>query len=167
MGQAIDPADVYFASPTFGEVAAFDCDNIPINTWFAKRSVEEHSSFDCRVKHVFLKDYANIVGFYSLNLRLESKQDFGDLGLARLFTYKDKVTTVYLQWLAVRSGYERRGLGTLMMAKIFEDAYHVMTKVGAHALTVRYLNYGSERLYRKSGLIDYGGSGSKQLFIPT
>lgn len=164
--EKIDPASISFASPPPGEALLFDCDNIPINNWFSRHSQQEHALFDCRVKHALMEGAEGVVGFYALNLRLENKSEFTDSKIDAIATFKEKVTTVHLQWLAVRCGLERRGLGTILMTSVFEDAYHVMNRVGAHALTVKYIGAASEKLYRKSGMGDYGGSGSSQLFIP-
>ena len=165
MGTPINPADIEFSSPACEDCPQFDCDNHLINTWFSGSSQGEHGLYNCSVRHVRLKGEPDIVGFYALKLVMEPKSDFVSSKFAKALIGSDKITAIHLQWLAVRAGFERRQIGTVMVGRVLDDAYGVIKRVGAHALTVKYMGSASERLYRKSGFADYAGPNDKQLFM--
>lgn len=107
----------------------------------------------------------NLVAFFSICIRKEPQSDFSGKPIVdRLF--EDDITTVHLKWLAVRTDLERRRIASAVMGRVVEDAYTIITKAGAHAVTVNYLGAASERIYRKFGFESYGRDGERKLYLP-
>ena len=168
MKQLIDPLNVSYRQPLNDENSlTFVCDNENINKWFSNKAQSEHGMFNCRVTHVTIQGDPELAGFFSLALKMEPQRDFAGYSFVRDTIFlEDKITTVHLKWLAVRNNLQRRGLGTLMMARVVEDAYQIVMKAGAHAMTLQYMGTASKRLYEKFNFIPYGNPQDNGLYLP-
>ncbi|TXN08969.1 GNAT family N-acetyltransferase [Methylobacterium sp. WL103] len=165
----LEPASITVSSPRLGEVPPeFSCDNEHINHWFRVHSRSEHDGYDCRVKYFYREEVRReLAGFCCISIRREPQSDFvGASFIADRFFDQDRITTVHLRWLAVKSGLERRGLGSIMMGSVVEAAYNVIVNAGAHAITVQHMGPASNALYRKFGFVEYGDNRENKLYLP-
>lgn len=116
--------------------------------------------------YAWLEHDPKLSAFFSVCIKKERQSDFSGKTVADGIFEDDTITTVHLKWLAVRKDLERRKIGSIMMGRVVEDAYTIITKAGAHAVTVRYMGTASERIYRKFGFDDYGIPGQNKLYLP-
>ena len=149
------------------ETTTFICGYTGIEGWFSSRAYHFHSRFYSRVTTAHYQGDPVPVGFYSLKLQREPQYEFSGKSFLqdKVFTDKEPITTLHLEWFAVASDMQGRGLGNLMLGKVLDDAYQIFNRVGINAITLTYVDHKSRGLYAGYGFQDYGGDRSKKLFI--
>ena len=164
----VNPSDIEFRR--LGDdckTEAFICGFTHIEGWFQHMSRTYHSRFYSRVTTAHFRGNAHPAGFYSCKLQREAQYEFvGKTFLQdKVFTDREYMTTLHLEWFAVSTEMQGIGLGDLMMGKFVDDAYQIINRVGINAVTMKYMDNKSKALYSSFEFEPYGRDGDCKLFI--
>lgn len=74
---------------------------------------------------------------------------------------------VHLAYLGVQADIQSQGVGSLMMADVFDRVYAISQHVGFYAITLQSINASSTIFYERLGFRKYAGSDdSPKMLLP-
>jgi GNAT superfamily N-acetyltransferase len=127
----------------------FDCGNADINSFAVNKAHKWAEQGRSRVFAGHLGDAPMGLGFYSLSFSTEEGNKLGSRG-AQLYK-DDRVSIVYLNYLAVRQTYQGEGLGTFMLMDALTRAFRVSKDVAFYGVGLRSLNDKTTAFYERFG----------------
>lgn len=145
----------------------FICDQQVINNWFERCSQADHARFYARVTTVHNGSDPAVIGFYAMAIQFEPQSWFSTYSFIRDLVFTDKkVPTIHLHWIAVESDRCGGGIGRIMLGKVIDDAFQIIDRGGAYALTLKFIDDRSKLIYAKKGFVPYGDENSNMMYLP-
>ena len=135
------------------EVSEFDCGNPTINEYIAN-SYFATLSQQCYAYQIIYK--ACVVGYYMITLRDVVLSDCpSDISDYQDGEFGEHFPSLYINYLAVNTKYQKNGIGTLTLKKIINE-----TKQLTNILPIRFITINSVpekvNFYKKIGFYEMG-----------
>ncbi len=124
----------------------FHCGESKVDDWLATGALQ-HQEKHLSVTKVLLDDEGSIAGYYTL---ATGQADFSDLPaeVGRSLPRRTLPVAI-LAWLGVSSEHQRRGLGTLLLAKALRDCWEAGKTFAFVALVVDCLSDAAKAFYQR------------------
>ncbi|HKT20283.1 MAG TPA: GNAT family N-acetyltransferase [Stellaceae bacterium] len=112
---------------------------------------EWHTCHRARVFCAYLDSEPRLYGFYCLGLHAHPSE-----AVAALFTRasddsRSFVPFIYLNYLAVQTGWHRQKIGTMLLLNAIERCALAIRNIGAYGIALNALNDNSAALYDRYG----------------
>lgn len=141
---------------------AFSCGDRDIDRWFLKMACESHRRFQSRVTTVHAPGDPCPVGFFALSWIAEREALLPQSPRSR-----DYFPALHLEYVAVRTEYQGKGVGLYIMGRVLELYLDAAETTAVPALTLIALNERAERFYADLGFAPYArkdiGNGRRML----
>ena len=132
------------------------------------RNVEKcckwHGQYRNRVFCAFLPDICSAVGFYCLGISA-SKSKYLDQDVVRASGGRAFVPFIYLNYLAVRSEYQNRRIGTLLLLNALDRCALTVKNIGIYGVALHALTDRAAGLYDRYGFREHKPSGKFPFMI--
>lgn len=90
-------------------------------------------------------------GFFCLGQHAHDSETMGRFFTRATDDVRSFVPLIYLNYLAVREGFRRRKIGTMLLLNALERCAIAMRQIGAYGVALNALNEVSFKLYEKYG----------------
>ena len=146
---------------------AFSCGDSDIDSWFLKRSHDQHDRLRCRVTTVHLGDNPAVVAFYSLRVTLEDETLLAPSNPIKFWATARVFPSLHLEWLAVHGPYQGKKIGTVIMGRVLETFRDAVLETGLPVLTLIPINDRVRAFYTRLGFDPYAAhKGRPNLMLP-
>jgi len=142
--------------------AAFSCGDDRLDNFLRTTAGRQHDDDIARVHVSCLDQSIVVIGYYALNAHFVDASTLPESDRKKLPSYPT-IPAIYLSKLRIHHEFQRRGLGTHMMAHAFHRCVEVADIIGAHFLVLDALNERAAKLYRSLGFVDLPGHAPRML----
>jgi GNAT superfamily N-acetyltransferase len=136
------PSDTAFSDFRSGE-AEIDR-NLP-------KCCEWQRTHRARVYCAYLADAPELYGFYCLGLHAHDSKSVAGFFTRSSDDVRNFVPFLYINYLAVRLGWRRQKIGTVLLLNALERCALVVRNIGAYGIALNALNDDAAALYDKYG----------------
>lgn len=148
-------------------MGAFSCGEHEIDKWFLKKALKEHKKFHSRVTVASFEGSSEVVAAYALSVRLESEKSLlreEKQSWSPFKNFNNIFVCLNLEYLAVATKFQRRGVGRIVMGKVLEDFASIAGMSSIQLLTGRAISKDVFNFYEQLGFVKYGAD-TKQPFM--
>lgn len=115
-----------------------------------------HKKYRHRTFCAFLSDKKIAVGFYCLGISAAESKYLDDR-IVRASNGHAYVPFIYLNYLAVRSEYQGKKIGTILLLNALDRCAHAIKNIGIYGVALHALSDRTAGLYDRYGFREYGG----------
>lgn len=126
---------------------SFRCGVRDIDTWATRKAFKLHDSGRAKVTVAYSEGSKAPCGFYCLTLSIEAANKL--LRQEDRDAWKDNAPLVYLDWIAVSSAMQRRGIGGGLLVHALSKAVAVNEVIPIYGVGLRSLNDNTTKLYER------------------
>lgn len=137
-----------------GQLEGFDSGEPEVDRYISK-CCDWHVRYRKRTFCAFLADDQVAVGYYCLGISATDSK-YLDEEITRSHDAFGYVPFIYLTYIAVRSGYQNNGIGTILLMNALERAANTIRDIGIFGVALNALNDRSAGLYDRYGFREYG-----------
>lgn len=112
---------------------------------------EWHRCHRSRVFCAYLADEPDLYGFYCLGLHAHDSKSADEFFTRSSDDIRNFIPFIYLNYLAVREGFRRKKIGTMLLLNALERCALAIRNVGAYGVALNALNDDAAALYDKYG----------------
>jgi GNAT superfamily N-acetyltransferase len=142
--------------------AAFACGDPRLDNFIQKTAGRQQDQDIARTYVGCLDQDLIVIAYYALNSHFIDVTSLPAEDRKKLPS-SETIPAIYLSKLGLHNEYQRKGLGSRLMAHAFQRCVDAADIIGAHFLMLDALNEDAARLYRRLGFHDLPGHEPRML----
>ncbi len=147
--------------PSASAFENFQCGESEIDRQFGK-VCHWHAVHRSRVFCAYLADDPTLYGFFCLGLHAHDSDKVEGFFSRAVDDKRSFVPFIYLNYLAVRQGFRRRKIGTMLLMSALQRCALVIQQIGSYGIALNPLNDDAASLYDRYGFRTKKGDKSKR-----